>query len=345
MAAGGDNGSARKRFADTTGGLRQKLVQAMRRGALDHHDADAFAELSLVGLGVLDMRQRIVLGLQVEDRRLSRREVLVAGGAIAGDALRRQHLGMPAFQPAARVVAGRKEGELQRPDALLVGQRRVGAGADRRAHLRRARRPADIRGDEGDRADELRPVGREHARHPVAEGVSDHESRAAVRMLDDRGHVGRAVVQIDPVQRTSAAADAARLRPQHPVAGVGQARRHRIEIGCAAPQRGQKHDDVGSLASLRQDLDPHVAACDHGSGRRRSRRSHAICLDRSMPVAAIPFGRARSPQTAIGKAGANALCFATIWDAFWIVSNPPGPVCRRARTYSRPRQLARGSSW
>src|SRR5882672_12440963 len=99
-------------------------------------------------MGVLDMRQRIVVGLQIEDRDGAGSIVLLARGAIAGDPLRRQDLRMPAGEPAARIMAGREEGILQRLQSLGVGQRRVGARLDGLAYYRRARRMADIGSDQ-----------------------------------------------------------------------------------------------------------------------------------------------------------------------------------------------------
>jgi hypothetical protein len=206
--------------------------------APDHHYGHARTELPRIGLGVLGVRQRIVGGLQVEDRRLSRREILFPRGAIAGDALRRQHLRMPAFEPGARIVAWGKERDLQRLEALRVGERRIGAGADRCAHPRRARRLADIRGHQRDRAHQLRAIGREHARDPVAEGMPDYESRTIAVLLDDRGDIGGAVVQIDPGERAAAFSDAARLRPKDAVTGACEALGHSVEIACTAPERG-----------------------------------------------------------------------------------------------------------
>jgi hypothetical protein len=44
----------------------------------DHHDGDAVAERALVVLGVVDMRQRIVVRLEIEHRRAAGRVVLRA---------------------------------------------------------------------------------------------------------------------------------------------------------------------------------------------------------------------------------------------------------------------------
>ena len=87
-------------------------------------------------------------------------------------------------------------------------------------------------------AHQLRAIGREHARDPVAEGVPDHESRTVVVLLDDRRDIRCAVVQIDPGERAAASSDAARLRPKDAVTGACEALGHSVEIACAAPERG-----------------------------------------------------------------------------------------------------------
>ena len=96
-----------QRIADRIRLLRDHAVARAR----DHHDCHAVAELGLVGPGVLDMSERIVVGLQVENRRIAAGKILLARGAVAGAALGRQDLGIPAREPAARIIAGREEGE------------------------------------------------------------------------------------------------------------------------------------------------------------------------------------------------------------------------------------------
>jgi hypothetical protein len=104
-------------------------------------------------------------------------------------------------------------------------------------------------------------------RDAVAEGVADHERSAAILVLDHRGDVGGTVVQIDAGKRAAALPNAARLRPQHPMAGGRQPVRHDVEIARAAPERWQQHDHVS--VSLRQDLDAYIAARNEGSLRPR----------------------------------------------------------------------------
>jgi len=157
---------------------------------------------------------------------------------------------------------------LQRLDALRVGQRRVGAVANRLADPRRARRLADIRSHECDRAHQIGSVGCQHGGHPVAEGVSNDESRAIAFVRDDRRHVRRVVVQINSCKRPPALPDAARLRAQHAVAGAGKPFRDRLEVGRSAAERGKQNDDAASLLALRQHLDAHVMVRNDVSGRR-----------------------------------------------------------------------------
>jgi hypothetical protein len=78
-------------------------------------------------------------------------------------------------------------------------------------------------------------------------------------------------VQIDVGQRTGARADAARLRPQHAVAGHRQAQGDRIEIGGAAAERRQQHD--GGPLPLPENFDLHVATRDDDLGCHVHRRS------------------------------------------------------------------------
>ena len=105
-----------------------------------------------------------------------------------------------------RIVAGREEGEPQRLEPLLVGQRGVGAVADRFADRRRRRRVADIGGDQRHAAHQIGPVGGEHARDAIAEGVAGDQRGAAAVMFDHRRDVGGAIMQVNIRRR-------ARLRP------------------------------------------------------------------------------------------------------------------------------------
>ena len=172
-----------------------------------------------------------------------------------------QHLGMPALEPDAGVAARREEHELHCLDALVVRRVDVGAHADRGPHIGRARIVSDIGGDEADGADELRPRGRQHPRHAVAEGVADHEGRAVAVVLDHGGDVGREVLQRHALPWPGALADAARLRPQHAKACVRETLRDGIEIGGAAAERRQQHDR--RALALRQHFETRVAARHH----------------------------------------------------------------------------------
>ena len=52
------------------------------------------------GDGVIRVRERIMVGLEIEDRRLVPAGViLVAAGPVAGHAFHRQDIGMPAGEP------------------------------------------------------------------------------------------------------------------------------------------------------------------------------------------------------------------------------------------------------
>jgi hypothetical protein len=104
--------------------------------------------------------------------------------------------------------------------------------------------------------------------------VSDDECRSVVFVRDDRRHVRRVIVQINPRERTAALADAARLRPQHAVAGARKPFCDRIEVGRAAAEGGKQNNNASLPISLRQDLDAHVTVrndamvCNDASGRR-----------------------------------------------------------------------------
>ena len=103
----------------------------------DHRHGDPVAERALELKRVLDMRQWIMVGLQIQDWGIAAGVILGARGAVAGDPLRRQHLGMPASEPAAGIVAGREKGKLQRLQSLGVGQRWIGACLDGLADVTR----------------------------------------------------------------------------------------------------------------------------------------------------------------------------------------------------------------
>src|SRR5215470_15731594 len=81
---------------------------------LDYGDGDPVTERALELVCVLDMRQRIVVRLQIENRYEACGMIRLARGAVTGDPLGGEHLGVPAGEPAARIVVGREEGELQR---------------------------------------------------------------------------------------------------------------------------------------------------------------------------------------------------------------------------------------
>ncbi len=233
-------------------------------GVVDDDHGHAVAERALELVGVLDMRQRIAPWLQIEDRGAAAGIVCLPRGAVAGDALRRQHLRMPALEPGRRIVAGRKEGKAERLQALVVGQRRIGAVPDRFADRRRRRRVADIGGDQRYTAHQIGPVGREHARDAVAEGMAGDERGLAAVVFDYRRDVGGAVMQVRVRRRTAACTDAARLRPQHAIAGGGDPRSHDVEVGGAAAERWQQRD--APARSLRQHFDLDVAALNDGAG-------------------------------------------------------------------------------
>ena len=126
---------------------------------------------------------------------------------------------------------------------------------------------ADIGGDQRDAAHQVGPVGREHARDAVAEGVTGDQRGAAAVALDHRRDVGGAIMQIGIGRGTAARADAARLRPQHAIAGGGDPLRHDVEIGRATAERRQQHERVAG--PLRQHLDADGPALNDGRGDGR----------------------------------------------------------------------------
>ena len=120
---------------------------------------------------------------------------------------------------------------------------------------------ADIGGDKADGAHKLRPRRRQHPRHPVAESVAHHKSRAVVVVLDHRGDVGREIFQFNALPWPGAFPDAARLRPQHAKACVRETFRDRIEISRAAAKRRQQYDRWAF--ALRQHVETDVAVRHH----------------------------------------------------------------------------------
>ena len=89
--------------------------------------------------------------------------------------------------------------------------------------------------------------------------MADHEGRAETFLLDHGRDIGRVIVQIDPSQRCVAVPDAARLRPQHAIAGLGEARGDRVELrGFGAfsvknrPARTGRNPRTGAHVSVAQ---------------------------------------------------------------------------------------------
>jgi hypothetical protein len=118
-------------------------------------------------------------------------------------------------------------------------------------------------------------------------------------VLDHGSHIGSAVVQVDPVQRAAASPDAARLRPQHPIARIRETLRDRIEIGRAAAKRRQQNND-GS-ASLRQNLDADVIPLDDDWTQCSHRFPHTVIH------LAMPFAPPATDQPSRRAARRNAI--------------------------------------
>ena len=137
--------------------------------------------------------------------------------------MRLHHRLRPAIEPDRDVAPGAEPGRLH------------GAGADvwrRVDRLRQMDRLGDLRRrlhlaaarQQHDRAHEVRPVGGDAAGDAIAEGVADQHHRAAAERLDHGGDVGGEIVQRQALQRTGAAAAAARIGLHHAIAGRRPAR-------------------------------------------------------------------------------------------------------------------------
>jgi hypothetical protein len=187
--------------------------------------------------------------------------------------LRLQYLGMPTLEPAARIVAGAKKA-IAAPRSAPVRTATDRRWRGSRRDLRRARRLADIAATERDRAHQIGAIGRQHARHPVAEGVTDDESRPLASCAMTAAHVARIVVQINSCERAPTLSDAARLRPQHAVTRARQPFRDRLEVRRAAAERRKQNDDAALAVALRQDFDADAAVRDNAAARRWRRCSH-----------------------------------------------------------------------
>ena len=211
----------------------------------------------------------MVRRLQIQDRSLSSREVLLPRCATAA----RSAASTSGCQPSSHTRASLQGAKNANCSALM----RSASGSVGSALLRIASRtfgaywePCRSGGDETDGGHQLRPVGGEHARHAVAEGMTDDECGALLLLLDDGRHVRRIVVQIDAGQRRHALPNSTRLRPHHAVAGVHKLIGNRVEIERATAERRQE-DDHRPVA-LRQYLDASVAILirDDGTARCQS---------------------------------------------------------------------------
>src|SRR5712672_3738080 len=85
------------------------------------HDRNAVTQGALEFMRILDMSERIMVWLQIEDRCAPGRIVGLTRGPIAGDPLRCQYLRVPARKPRSCVVTGRKERKLQGLEAGRIG--------------------------------------------------------------------------------------------------------------------------------------------------------------------------------------------------------------------------------
>lgn len=64
-------------------------------------------------------------------------------------------------------------------------------------------------------------VGCHHPRQGVTEGLAEQHGAASAHVSDYGGHIVCQIMQRNTRHRASGAGDAARLRPQHPPAGLG----------------------------------------------------------------------------------------------------------------------------
>ena len=113
--------------------------------------------------------------------------------------------------------------------------------------------------------------------------MADDHGAAVTERLHDGGDIAREVVKRDVLERSGAAADAARLWTQHEKAAGGETVGHGVVVFGIARQRGQQHDR--RTATLDDGLDDDVAVADlgtpslGGSGAGHEAISHQECND------------------------------------------------------------------
>ena len=159
-------------------------------------------------------------------------------------------LGMPSLEPSGgyRIVARRKEGDLQRLDPLGVAQRRIAGLHDRRADVRGNDRPTGA-GQHDHAAHEVGVIHRHGSPHLLPEGMAgDH--RLAALGPDHCGDIRRQIMEADTLERSLALADAARLRRRYSVAALDQHIAELHEVRRAAPERWQQHDQRPAAAAI-----------------------------------------------------------------------------------------------
>ena len=81
-------------------------------------DSDAVAELILHLVALVRRLERILLGLQIEQRRMPAGPPVRLFDRGDGRALRIAYLRVPSVEPAARIIAGREERKAQRCEPL-----------------------------------------------------------------------------------------------------------------------------------------------------------------------------------------------------------------------------------
>jgi hypothetical protein len=82
-------------------------------GVQNNRDGDAVAELVLHLVAFVRRLERVVRGLQIEQRRAARGPPIGLLHRRHRGALRVAHDGMPAIEPTARIIAGREERKAQ----------------------------------------------------------------------------------------------------------------------------------------------------------------------------------------------------------------------------------------
>ena len=103
-------------------------------------------------------------------------------------------------------------------------------------------------------------IDRCHTRDPIAKSVADDDGRAAAVVSDYRCNVACEIVQRQAFHRSAAPARAARLRPQHAEAGLGEARSDVIEIVRITAARRKENDQRS--AAFGYHFDAHIVVSD-----------------------------------------------------------------------------------